>query len=276
MTLFDSLTHVTRDGSWLGERLHDASLDRLLTQMHAASVARACLVSIADHGDNDFTLEVAQRHPDRFVPIGGINPRVLPTQRRVEAVVAQLARQGFAGIKLHPRLNGYDPLDAKCIAAIDAAGQHGLVVFLDTLFRQRGLATRHAPDIVDQIAASCPDTRILLLHATGPTMLELYEIVRANPNLMLDVSFSIMRYAGSRIDDDMHHLFATTDQLITIGSDFPEYSPIAVASRFMQLSAGIEQHRIDNITCGNLTRLFEGYREPGTASPSPGGAIYPS
>ena len=257
--LFDSLTHVTPDGSWMGERSFDASLQRLLSDMDQAHTTRACLVTIADHGDNDYTLACARQHPDRFVPIAGLNPRVLPTLRRVEAVVAQLAAQGFAGIKLHPRLNGYDPLDAKCVAAIDAAAEHGLVVLLDTLFRRRGLATRHAPDVIDELAASCPETPILLLHATGPTMFELYEIVRANPRLMLDFSFTMMRYIGSRLDDDMHFLFKTTDQLITIGSDFPECSPGAMQKRFETLSQGIEPHRIDNIRYHNLERLFAGY-----------------
>lgn len=259
MKLFDSLTHVTRDGSWLGERHHDASLPRLIADMNAAGAYRACLVSIADYVDNQVILEATQAWPDRFVPIAGLNPRVLPTIRRVDAVVEQIAKKGFAGIKLHPRLNEYDPLDAKCLAAIDAAGRHGLVVLMDTLFRRRGLATRHAPDVIDHIAAACPDTRILLLHSTGPTVLELYEIVRANPNLMLDLSFTIMRYPGSRIDDDMRFLFATTDQLISIGSDFPEYSPAAMLDRFKSLSEGLEPHRIENITHLNLERLFSGY-----------------
>jgi len=260
--LFDSLTHVTRDGSWLGERHCDASTGTLLRQMDEANSTRACLVSIADYVDNDVILQTAKQHPSRFVPIAGLNPRTLPTIRRVEASVAGVAKAGFAGIKLHPRLNEYDPLDAKCIAVFEAAAEHGLVIFLDTLFRRRGLATTHAPDVIDYIANACPDTRTVLLHATGPTMLEMYEIVRANPNLILDFSFSIMRYAGSRLDDDMHHFFKTTDQLITVGSDFPEYSPAAMLKRFAELSVGIEPHRIANIMHRNLESLFADYQVP--------------
>jgi hypothetical protein len=262
MKFFDSLTHVTRDGSWCGERHYDASLKKLLQDMDEGGVYRACLVAIADYVDNEVIMESARAYPDRFVPIAGLNPRTLPTLRRVEAMVKDLADQGFAGIKLHPRLNGYDPLDPKCIAVFEAAAQHGLVILLDTLFRRRGLATRNAPDTIDYIANACPDTRILLLHAAGPSMLDLFEIVRANPNLMLDFSFSIMRYAGSRLDEDMHYLFATTDQLSTIGSDFPEYSPAKILERFKQLSAGIEAHRIENIMYKNLERLFSGYKVP--------------
>jgi len=263
MQLFDSLTHITADGSWMGERRYDASLGHLLREMDAAGVGRACLVTIADHGDNDVTLAAARAHPQRFVPIAGLNPRPLPTLRRVEVAVADLAAQGFAGIKLHPRLNGYDPLDEKCIALIDAAAKHDLVIFLDTLFRRKGLATRHAPDVIDYLAAACPDTRMVLLHGTGPTMMELYEIVRCNDHLILDLSFTIMRYRGSdRLDADMRFLFQTTDQLVTIGSDFPEYSPAQMLERFRQLTAGIEPHRIDNITHKNLERLFASYSVP--------------
>ena len=257
MKLFDSLTHVTRDGSWIGERSFDASLPRLLADMDQAGAYRALLVAIADYVDNDVIIESSRAHPTRFVPIAGLNPHTLATTRRVEAVVKEIKAQGFAGIKLHPRLNGYDPMDAKMIAAVDAAGEQGLVVLLDTLFRRQGLATRHAPDVIDHLAAACPGTRILLLHGTGPTMMELYEIVRCNDNLMLDLSFTIMRYRGSsRLDDDMHFLFKTTDQLVTVGSDFPEYSPADMLARLATLTQGIDENRIENICWRNLERWF--------------------
>lgn len=263
MPFFDSLTHITGDGSWLGERHFDASLPRLLRDMDEAQCARACLVGIADYVDNADVIDAARRHPDRFVPIAGLNPRTLPTVRRVEAMVRTLRQQGFAGIKLHPRLNGYDPLDAKCIAAIDAAGEHGMVVLLDTLFRRKGQATLNAPDVIDQLAAACPDTRMLLLHGAGVQMMELYEIVRCNDHLLLDLSFTLMRYRGSRrLDEDMRFLFSTCDQLVTVGSDFPEYSPGAALRRFGELSQGIEPHRLSNILHGNLERLFADYCAP--------------
>jgi predicted TIM-barrel fold metal-dependent hydrolase len=259
MKLFDSLTHITGDGSWLGEKRCDASLPKLLEDMDDADVQRACLVAIADYVDNDVVIETARMHPKRFVPIAGLNPSRLPTLRRVEAAIADLAARGFAGIKLHPRLNGYDPLDAKSVTAFEAAAKHGLVVLLDTLFRQRGLATRNAPDTIDWLTNACPDTHILLLHAGGPSMLDLFEIVRANPNLMIDFSFTIMRYAGSRLELDMRYFFETTDQLATIGSDFPEYSPRQMLARFKTLTANLEPHRLENITHRNLERLFASY-----------------
>ncbi len=261
MKLFDSLTHVTADGSWFGERSLDASLPTLIRQMDASGAYRAVLVAIAGYVDNGYTLRTAQAHPGRLVPVAGLNPAVLATTRRVAAVVKQIKQQGFAGIKLHPRLNGYDPLDAKCVAAIEAAGEHGLVILLDTLFRRQGLATRHAPDVIDFLAAACPETKMLLLHGTGPTMMELYEIVRCNDHLLLDLSYTLLRYRGSsRLDADMHFLMKSTDQLVTVGSDFPEYTLEATVARIRELTEGIEPHRVDNVTHRNLERLFAHYR----------------
>ena len=263
MKWFDSLTHVTGDGSWFGERLCDASLPTLLTQMKTAEAYRACLVSIAGYVDNEVIIASAHAYPEQFVPIAGLNPAVMATTRRVEHAVKQIRQRGFAGIKLHPRLNGYDPVDPKALAAIDMAGEQGLVVLLDTLFRRPGLATRHAPDVIDALAAACPHTRMLLLHGTGPTMMELYEIVRCYDNLRLDLSFTMMRYRGSsRLDADMNFLIRTTDQLVTIGSDFPEYALPDIVPRFQALSEGAEPHRLENICFRNLERLFSDYRVP--------------
>lgn len=257
MRFFDSLTHITHDGRWIGEGLMDASLPTLLAQMDGSGCERAMLVSIAGYVDNEDIIAAARAHPRRFVPIAGLNPCQLGTTRRVEAVLKSLQAQGFAGIKLHPRLNDYDPLHDKCQAAIDIAGELGLTVLLDTLFRRRGLATRHAPDVIDQLAAHFPHTRMLLLHGTGPTMMELYEIVRAYDHLRLDLSFTLMRYRGSdRLDADMNFLFKSTDQLVTVGSDFPESSIADTLKRFAELSEGVAPHRVENILWNNLNRWF--------------------
>ena len=263
MKWFDSLTHVTHDGRWFGETGCDASLPTLLSDMQAAGVYRACLVAIAGYVDNAVIIESARAWPRHFVPIAGLDPAIMATTRRVEHAVRRIKQEGYAGIKLHPRLNGYDPLNPKMIAAVEEAGQQGLVVLLDTLFRRQGLATRHAPDVIDHLAAACPETRMLLLHGTGPTMMELYEIVRCNDHLMLDLSFTMMRYRGStRLDADMNFLLRSTDQLVTIGSDFPEYKQVDIVPRFEELAVGVDAARRENICSRNLERLFAGYLPP--------------
>jgi predicted TIM-barrel fold metal-dependent hydrolase len=265
VSFFDSLTHVTADGSWLASPRHDARYARLVAELDRCAPSRACLVAIAGVIENDTVLEAAKRHPGRFVPIGSINPATFEGEREITEAVARLAADGFAGLKLHPRLNGYDPLHMKVIRALRAAGERGLVVFLDTLFRQPGRATRNAADMIDALAVAAPQTKIVLLHGGGSQVLAVSEVVAAHPNLVLDLSFTIHRFAGSSVDDDLRFLMRTFDRRMVVGSDFPEYELLATRDRVLQLCEGLEPAKSANVLAGNLERLLAGTSSP--ASP---------
>jgi predicted TIM-barrel fold metal-dependent hydrolase len=254
MQFFDSLVHTTPDGTWLGARRYDASVSRLVQDMDAAGIERACLVAIAGVVSNEHVLEVTVAHPGRFVPIGSINPTTYDDE--IDRVVRELAQQGFAGLKLHPRLNAYDPLDLRCLDAIDTAGRHGLVLFLDTFFRQPDRPTRHALDVIDVIAQQCPHTQIVLLHGTGPSLLEATELVRVHRNLTLDVSFTLLKYQGSSLDLDLGYVFSRLDQRVIVGSDFPEFLPSAALGRVRELTQHLPEEKQRNICFENLSRLF--------------------
>src|SRR5581483_3088132 len=105
---FDSLVHVTRDGRWLNGRA-DAGAARLASELDRGRIDRACLVGLPGVVDNAYILECA-RADARLVPIAGVTPG--------DFDAAALARAGFAGIKLHPRLGGYDPLADSTLAAV--------------------------------------------------------------------------------------------------------------------------------------------------------------
>ena len=257
MNRFDSLVHATRDGSWIGTSRHDVSIDRLIRELDHAGVARACLVGIPRYADNETVARAAAAYPGRFVPIGGIDPTAHADSAAVEDAVAQLAAQHFAGIKLHPRLGGYDPLDPRALAAIRAAGKRGLAAFVCTLSRRPDAPTRHPADIVDHLATACRDTRIVLLHGGGTAMMDLFELVRMHHHLLLDLSFSVLRYRGSSLDLDMRFLCEHLDQRLVVGSDFPEFTPAEAFARVDELIAGLPAAKRENILHGNLTRLFE-------------------
>ena len=259
MKFFDSLTHATYDGTWLGGTRYDASLDRLLTEMHKGAY-RACLVNIADYQDNETLENFARAHPDIFVPIAGFNPVCYQNSSEIKGEVAQLAARGFAGIKLHPRLNSYDPLDQKCLDTINAAGCNGLVVFLDTLFRQKSISTRHPADVIDILATKCTNTRLLLLHGGGSHLLEMFEMVRMHKHLLLDISFTLLRYSGSSIDLDIRFLCETLDQRLTVGSDFPEYTPLEAKNQIIKLTESLAPEKKENIFFRNLENLFQDWQ----------------
>lgn len=256
LQFFDSLAHITPDGTWLGTNRHDARQARLMQELSRCAPARACLVAIAGFIENKTVLRAAREHPDQLVPIGSFNPVACADDAEIRGQVTRLVAEGFSGLKLHPRLNGYDPLDPKVGLAIRAAGERGLIVFLDTLFRQADWGTRWAPDVVDALAAQCPSTSIIALHGGGSALLPMSEVVAAHANLVLDLSFTLFRYAGSSIDDDLRFLLRTFDRRMIVGSDFPEYLPCDTCARIEELSVGLDPVKRENVLSANLAKLI--------------------
>lgn len=253
---FDSLTHTSRSGKWLAEDRFDSSLARLLDEIEQVRPYRACLVNIAGYSDNAELQDIAEKHRDLFVPFAGFDPSQFEDSGDVPGKLRELSERGFAGIKLHPRLNAYDPLDERCLATVAQAGAYGLVVMIDTLFRQRSRFVGHPADIIDKIAFACPGTQIILLHGAASAMLDIYETVRMRSNLLLDLSFTLMRYAGSSLDADMKFILSTLDQRATVGSDFPEYSLPKARSRIATMTEGLPTAKTENILHGNLERFL--------------------
>lgn len=252
---FDSLVHATASGTWINGR-DDASFDRLVRELDRAGVARACLVGLAGINPHEEVLAWARQASGRLIPIAGVNPMTAADDAAIADEASFLHGAGFRGVKLHPRLNGYDPLDPRVIATINAAAEHGLVVFLDTLFRQRQGATSSAPDVVDRLVHECPGATIVLLHGGGPDVLRIAEIVRLHPRLMLDVSYTLLAYKHSSVGADLRWIFEKLDQRVVIGSDMPEFTPLDAFAEAERLAQGLPAEKWTNISCGNLSRLF--------------------
>lgn len=253
---FDSLVHITGDGSWFGQPHRDASLKSLLEEMERGDVRRACLVGIHGVIDNEIVLDAANCHPDRLVPIAGFHPLAAGSAHECLSSIESLAARGFRGIKLHARLNRYDPLDPLVLSAVRAAGEAKLVVFVDTLFSHIPACGRSAVEVVSTYAEHAPGTIFIMLHAGGPEALGLFEAGRLYANLRLDLSFILMRYAGSSLDLDMRFLCDKLDRRIVVGSDFPEYMPADARSRLLELCEGLDSDRLARIMSGNLDEIF--------------------
>jgi predicted TIM-barrel fold metal-dependent hydrolase len=252
---FDSLVHITASGRWINDR-DDASIGRLQRELDAAGVDRACLVGLPGVNDHDEIEHAARASDGRFVPIAGIDPTAFHDDDERRAQLAALQRRGFRGIKLHPRLNDYHPLHPRAVAMVRAAAEQRLVVFLDTLFRQRRRATGGAADLIDRLVHRCPATRLVLLHGGGADVLRVAEVVRVQPQLLLDVSYTLLAYKQSSVHADLRHVFERLDQRVVMGSDMPEFTPADAFAEAEQVAAGLPREKWLNIAAGNLTRLF--------------------
>jgi predicted TIM-barrel fold metal-dependent hydrolase len=249
MRYFDSLVHVTPDGRWFNTTF-DATEGRLLREMDAAGVERAVVVALAGVIDNAFVMETCRRHADRFVAGASLNPTAASANETAERARAELRDTGTRVLKLHPRLNRYDLLDARVITLLEeiAGWEVRPLIWIDSLLFPKGVTMQRTPvDSVRHIAERFPALRFMLLHAGGTNALAFHEAVASLDNVMLDLSYSLTRYAGTSLAADHRFLVERFDRRTVWGSDFPEVSLVEAARAFEALVAGLSADKADNV-----------------------------
>lgn len=256
----DALTHVTPDGRWFDTAL-DASEGSLLRQLDDAAIERAVVVALAGHVPNDFIVGLADRHGDRLLPVGGFNPGAWPTTAQVATEArAQLRDAGLVGVKLHPRMHRYDPLDPRVLALLGemSAWPAPPAVWLCTLFHYRGGALRKPPvETIYELVNSFPGLRFVLAHGGGPDLLRLATAVRPCPNALLDLSFTLVRFAGSTVDTDLRYLLGAFDRRLVFGSDFPEIPVTEARTALENIGAGAKSGAVARVLGQNLVDFLD-------------------
>lgn len=256
----DSLTHVTPDGHWFHTD-YDASESRLLREMDAANVERAVVVPLAGYISNEFVLEVCQRRPGRLVPGASFNPAAYSSPKKaVGEFRASLRDAPFKVLKLHPRLNRYDPLDPRVTAVLEEldSWKTTSLVWLDSLlYFAGGRLRKPLVDTLHELVGRHPELTFVLLHAGGSWALQLAEAIRDYPKTLLDISFTMRRYAGSSTATDLAFLLRTFDQRMIFGSDFPEIGVGEALADFHDISAGLASDKRDNVLGKNLAGLLD-------------------
>lgn len=255
--LIDALTHVTSDGKWFSTE-HDARVSTLLRQMDSAGVARAAVVGLPGYISNHDVERACAAHRDRFLPVGSFDPTP-QTNDTLAARVRELHDLGLAGVKLHPRLSRFDPLDASVLEFLDQLGQlqDPPVVWLCSFLYYPGGSLRKPPvETFYELVGRYPEQRFILAHGGGPDFLRVAHAIRSNRNVLLDLSFTQTRFAGSSVDLDIRSLFETFGQRLVFGSDFPEVSLSRALADFERLSAGIDEETRKQVLGGNFRRFL--------------------
>jgi predicted TIM-barrel fold metal-dependent hydrolase len=248
--IFDALAHPTLSGDWLG-RPGCAGFDSLARQLDEGGFVGACAIGLAgvEGYSHERYIESCRAHAN-LVPVAGFDPE----RDGSPAALRALRDLGFAGIKIHPRFSRLTRGVGRLAPALRAAGEAGLVVFYCTYMH---CAPGEYPDTdpfysLAGLLREAPATRVVLVHGGDVSLMRYAELVRFNPNLLLDLSLTLMKYEGSSIDMDLAFLFRSFDRRICVGTDWPEYSPLQVRARFEQFSAALAGEKKANIAWRNL------------------------
>lgn len=221
--IIDALTHITKDGSWF-KTPHDASLDRLLTEMKKANVNKALLVGNPELKDQKTLLEASERYPDAFFLIAGLDLAQASIQD-VEKQISSYKKQGFLGIKIHPRFSKIR-LDSEIMShTLKLAEKYQMTVLLCTILKSPApIHNRPLPDMIQEMCENHQDAKIILVHGGYTKILAVSEVIRPFENIFLDLSCTLTRFYDSSVGADIKFLLRTFDKRICFGSDFPEFT----------------------------------------------------
>jgi len=261
--LFDSLTHPTLDGTWIEGVPCNNTLPNLKCEMAANNIEWACAVGMKNIGGyaREAYADLIRSAAPNVFPVAYYDFDEADTAREINRQLDDIARSGYAAIKIHPTFSRIDLRSPGLRAVLGEAGARSLPVLLCTfLYRQPYLATPCSYLDFAPLLTGLPQTsKMILMHGGDVNLLGLMEIIRPYQNILLDLSFTLCRYEGSSVDLDLRYLFKNFDQRICVGSDNPQYSLADLRRRFEELTTGVDLEKRLNAAHRNLLAIFDGF-----------------
>jgi len=126
--------------------------------------------------------------PDRFIGFGYVNPLKRGAE---EEVLKQRRELGLFGLKLYPTTDGYLADDPKAFRVYEAAVSIDMPVMLHHagMPEPRDLMRHSDPSLIDSVACSFPELRIVLAHLGYPRVDETLYVARKHRNVWCDISW---------------------------------------------------------------------------------------
>ncbi len=182
-------------------------VERMLATMDAGGIDKAVACSLGQMIDNDYIRTVQERHPDRIVGFGQVNPRAADAVEEI----ARCADAGLHGLKLHPTMHGYHFCDHGLLDPVmEAAAEHRLTVLVNALDDPFC-----APLSIEEIVAPFPTVPVLIAHmGTIWNLMEAILVARRTPNVYLETS-------GAQLLDVRTAYEQVGADKIVMGTDWP-------------------------------------------------------
>ncbi len=240
MVIADAHCHVGKGITY------SLSADELLRRMDDNAVAAAVVVpvdrclAVQNREGNDEVLQAARTHPSRLIPFATANPWY------GDAGVYELKRAfdaGAAGLKLHPVLQGFSPLDDVVFPLVELAVERKLPVYCHT-----GTPVHSTPYQLLELASRYPEGSFMIGHAAySDYWNDLVAAVKAAPNLYVETSLHLASFLRVLVEQ------LGADRMI-YGSDAPRTSMDVEIEKITRYVCDGESRKL--IFSGNLACLL--------------------
>jgi len=195
---------------------------------------------------NTYVAEYVKQNPTRFFGFASVNPNRKGSHRILEEAYRDL---GLRGLKVAPIYQMFDPLSNMCYPLYAKAEELGMPMMWHqgTSYVQYGPLELSNPVILDKIARSFPDLKMIIAHMGHPWILETLCVVRKQPNVYTDISalctrpwqlYNAMVYAME---------YGVTDKLL-FGTDFPFFDCNTTMEALRKVNEIVEGSKLPRIS----------------------------
>ncbi len=255
--IFDVLTHPCLNNDYQGRNL-ECSFAALAQSLKETDVKWCCAVGLEGIGvyEHESFAAECKKYPN-IIPVAAFNPKSCLEKdlEQIKNNLNYLRGLGYKAIKLHPRISKFKVASPEVDKLLAACQEIEMPVFLCT-YHYGSLETCPLFDTLTSLLSKFSKLKLLLVHAGAVEVLKYMELARAYPNVVLDLSMTLIKYQGSSIDQDLQFLFEKFDRRICIGSDHPEYSLKQLSERFHFFSKKISQEKKNNIAHLNIIKFL--------------------
>ncbi len=238
----------------------------LLAQMDQAGIETSILYAVDAplvYASNEYVGNIVKMHPDRLIGFASVDPLAPDAPQQFQQAVEQY---DMKGLKLHPPLQSFSPDDPRVFGLYEKALQLNLPVVFHVGSTPFGPACRlaHAnPLLLDEVACTFPDLRIMLTHLGTLWHNEAFMVVEKNPNCFIDTSAYL--YEIPQILD-RNLLSRLGPDKVIFGTDYP--TPFSAKLHEMKdyvqciQSLDLDPSQKEAIFSGNIQKLLKGPEQP--------------
>jgi predicted TIM-barrel fold metal-dependent hydrolase len=258
---FDSLIHLQNTDTWLKTN-KQARIERYF-EHNLVSKSRAIVAKMPGEDEN-YIFDSQNLFSANFLVFYTLTKDDLSLHKgNWDQFIKELIKRGYKGLKIHPRMSDINISKYNLEPLMRVLRTYKWILYLCTIHRDP-IFPLHVPlhDFLYNFANKFSDNKIVLLHGGFYDIFAMGEVVRDLKNVLLDLSFTFMRYRKSSISLDVGYLFETLDLKLCIGTDYPETTPdilFAAVDKYIlsREDLNISEEKIDNIFYRNLERFID-------------------
>mgnify|MGYP006295976871 CR=1 FL=1 len=196
------------------------AVEFLLKEAPSAGIEGLVLINLPEQGfTNKQVLRICRGKGRYFRTVFGINPLCKNAKEELETLRGSQA----VGIKLHPRLHGYNLMCDAAVAIAEKAADAGLAVFVDSFCDGRNLALGNDPGVFLRFAETT-GARMALCHSGGHRIMDMLMVAKSCTNIWLDLSYTLLYFRNSStvVDQVKFAIGSMRGKRIFWGSDYPD------------------------------------------------------